>query len=375
MNPYLKIGMSQDQHIFAKRLGLKPLDALRNIFGDNDYTAQLDALFYCGDLFDFFLDVPATDIRITTTMEYMGWRLEQAVKHNYAVRVLKGTPSHDREQNEMWVTANNILGNKADFKYISELCIESHPIMGDILYIPDEWKPTADQVWEDVVEALRVKGISKVDWIIMHGAFKFQLPEHLHAKLDLLHEESRYTAICRKYILVGHIHVKGQYDNIISNGSLDRKNFNEEEPKGALRIDCNPNGDKLTFIENTQARIMPTLDVRNTTLDEVIDKIQDIVSVNDPSYISIRFLGNKLDQIHLNMDAISNLFPLVEFVFKDADEKAKSNPTIKLDRTDFKVSEIDLSKSVVTAKLSERIGKALTPTITEKLDDLFKDYP
>lgn len=366
--------MSQDQHLFNKRLGLRPLEALRTLFGDDEYTAQLDALFYCGDLFDFFLDVPATDSRITSVMEYMGWRLEQAHKHDYAVRVLKGTPLHDREQNQMWVTVNDILGNKADFKYINELCIESHPIIGDILYIPDEWKPTADQVWEDVVEALRVKGITKVDWIIMHGAFKFQLPEHLHSKVDFLHDEGRYTSICRKYILVGHVHLKGQYDNIISNGSLDRKGFNEEEAKGALRIDCNPKGDKLTFLENKFARTMPTIDVRDISLDETITKVQSIVDSADPTYMSIRFLGYKLHEVHLNMDVISNLFPTVEFVFKDANEKGKSNPTVRLDQSEFRVDNVDLSHASVLSKIKERIGEKLTTTISDKIDDLFKGY-
>lgn len=375
MKENLKLGWSQDQHLFAPRLGVdRPLEALRSIFGDDDYTGELDGLFYGGDLFDFYLDKPATDERIQKVLAYMGWRLEQSVKHDYAVRVLKGTPSHDREQNQMWNTVNDILGNKADFKYIDTLCIENHPVLGDILYIPDEWKPTADEVWLDVVEALRAKSLTKVHWIIMHGAFKFQLPEHLHSKITFLHDEARYSAICSKHILVGHVHIKGQYKNITSIGSLDRKTFGEEAAKGALRIHCSPVGDDMIFIENTLARTMPTIDIKDLTFDEVITKVSKIIESCDPSYLSIRFVGSKLDEVYINLASISKRFEGVEFVFKDSEAKAKLNPMVKIDQSELIVHDVDLSIKNVTDMLKDRIGSKMNDSIDIKIESLFKGY-
>ena len=367
-------GWSQDQHLFNQRLGIRPLNALRTFFPDDEYTGMMDMLYYGGDLFDFFLDAPATDERIEAVMNYMGWRLEQSVKHGYGVRVLKGTPYHDREQNQMWNTVNGILGNKADFKYVDTLSIEIHPVMGSILYIPDEWKPTPDETWSDVVEIMRVHSLTQVDWIIMHGAFKFQIPEHLHSKIECLHDEKRYSAICRKYCLVGHVHNKGQWKNIISIGSLDRKAFGEEEPKGVLRIECSPNGDNLTFIENTLARVMPTINVVGRPFNDVIKEINNIVENNDPEYLSIRLLGTKLDEVYLNMDAIIKRFEPAEIVFKDQDAKAKKNPLSKLNQIDLKDDKVDLSAKSVQKMLKDRIGDQLTETIEDKIQILFKDY-
>lgn len=367
-------GWSQDQHLYSPRLGVRPLSALRTLFPDDEYTGMMDMLFYGGDLFDFYLDQPATDQRVVAVLNYMGWRLEQAVKHNYGVRVLRGTPYHDREQNQMWNTVNDILENKADFKYIDTLCIEIHPVMGSILYIPDEWKENPDDTWADVVEVMRVHSLTKVDWIIMHGAFKFQLPEHLHSKIECLHDEKRYSEICRKYCLVGHVHTKGQWKNIISIGSLDRKAFGEEDPKGALRIECSPNGDDITFLENHLARVMPTINVAGRPFDKVVKEVHELVENNDPEYLSIRFLGSKLDEVYLNMDSISRRFEPTEFVFKDADGKSKNNPLSKLNQIDIKDTSIDLSSNNVQRLLKERIGDSLTESIEDKIHVLFREY-
>ena len=371
LNESIKVGWSQDQHLFHRRLGVdRPIAALKHLFPDDDYYGELDCHFYGGDFFDHLVE-NVGDEDLPVVFSYMGWRLRVAARRGVPIRILKGTPSHDREQNVYWETINNVLETPADLKYIDTLCIESHPVLGDILYIPDCWKPTADEVWEDVCEALRVKNITKVDWIIMHGAFKHQLPEHLHSKVHNLHDSDRYADITRKYVLVGHVHLRSQYRNIISCGSLDRQAFNEEAPKGALRIHCNPAGDDIIFMENPHARTMITLDVADMQFEDVVDLVDKTISENDESYMSIRLVASKLSEVYVNMTSLERRFNPVEFVFKDNEAKQKGSHLIYLEETKNVVREVDLSTANVLKMLKERIGEDYNDDIHDKIKDIF----
>lgn len=367
----VKIGWSQDQHLIARRLGVdRPIMALQNLFADNEYASELDCLFYGGDFFDHLLDDVSGE-SWASIIRYVGWRLKQAKKHNYSVRVLKGTPSHDREQNKIWETINNLMDEPADLRYVEDLSIESHPLLGDILYIPDCWKTTGDEVWADVVEAMRVKNISKVDWIIMHGAFTFQIPPMLHSKISLLHEPERYSKICRNYCLVGHVHLKAQYKNIISIGSLDRKAFGEEEPKGALRIHTSPAGADVIFMENVFARTMLTLDVSSLEFEDTIALIEDTIAQHDPTYMSLRLLAPKHSEVHVNLKSLERRFDPVEIVFKDTEDTGKGSHLIHLEDNHKTVQVYDLSPSKMYEMTKTRIGGEMTDGIDAKLKDLF----
>lgn len=367
----MKIGWSQDQHLCHKRLGVEnPLRALRELFPDNEQTGELDCLFYGGDFFDHLLD-NIDDSSFHVILEYMMWRLKSAEKQGYAIRVLKGTPSHDRDQNIYWETLYRLGSCKADFKYIDKLSIESHPKLGDILYIPDQWKPTADEVWSDVQQALSEKNIDKVDWIIMHGAFKYQLPEHLRHKMFSLHDENRYSKICRNYVLVGHVHLRSRYKNIISAGSLDRLSFGEEEEKGVLKITLGKE-DKIEYIPNPYARGMFTIETKDKTLEDVILEMNDVRnSFWNQDYISFRLVGDKHSEVILNLETIRKAFPNVEIKFKDSEEKSKIN-VVHLEEREMDIEFIDLNKDLLKELLIKKMGE-ISDSLLVKVDELFNE--
>lgn len=374
LSKIISVGWSQDQHLFHKRLGVdRVLDALRRAFPDDERTGELACLFYGGDFWDH--EVSNAHPELWKVQEYIGWRLKSAKRRGYSVRVLEGTPSHDRGQCRMWRTINDLLDEPADLKYIDTLCIETHPILGEILYIPDCWKPTTDETWEDVRAAMTAKNLTMVDWVVMHGAFKHQLPEHLHGRAQL-HDGDRYASICRKYVLVGHVHTKSQYKNIISIGSIERANHNEEEPKGTLRINCSENGDEILFQENTLARIARTIDLTDLSAEQAYLKVQEELSkyhLAELDGIALRIKARKTDHAAYLMPKLAQTYPEVEWSFKDVDAKVKMH-LVRLDQTEVKVTVHDLSHNVIKQKLLQRIGEHLTPTMTEKVDDLFKSY-
>lgn len=369
MKPDLKAGWSQDQHCLHRLLGAdRPLNALMRAFPDDDFTGQLDVLYYGGDFFDH--EVPYTHPELPKIHTYMGWRLRMAEKHGYAVRVLEGTRSHDRGQCKHWETIHQLMGSKVDFKYIDTLMIESHPVMGDVLYIPDNWRPTTDEVWLDVKAALKAHNLEMVDWVIMHGAFKHQLPDHLEGKVQM-HDPERYSAICRKYVLVGHIHLRSQYKNIISAGSPERLCHGEEEPKGTLRIECNPHGeDLILFQENIHARIAKTIDVRGMSFDQILDITSDFAHTQGDQDISLRLEVDPQDEICFNLKVLQNHYPGIEITLK----KDKLNKVHLINLSEpLKVTNIvDLSIENATKMLLDFIGDELTPSIREKVLEVMK---
>lgn len=378
----IKIGWSQDQHLVHKRLGVeRPIKALKELFPDNEETGELDCLFYGGDFFDHLIDgVDNKDFHFI--LDYIAWRLKSAEKRGYAVRLLKGTPSHDRDQNIYWETIYKLLGCKADFRYVDKLSIEHHPKLGHILYIPDQWKPTADEVWLDVQQALTENNISKVDWIIMHGAFKFQLPKDLHNRMPFLHDEKRFEEIVRNYCLVGHVHIHERCGKIISAGSLDRSSFGEEKSKGVLRITIDGDKHQVKFIENKHARGMFSKVCTDMSVDETCDWIrQTINDYGDVSYMSIRLLDFKDSPTHLNFDAICRAFPDLELKYQDLDGKREHN-IIRLDEDNQQPYDMkSVTLEVFNQMLIERIKKTIQESknsytynegsILDKIDNLF----
>ena len=373
MKDNIQLGWSQDQHFLHRRFKVSRLRAaLEYGFPNDETTGKLDMLAYGGDFFDHLAD-SVHDEEFQDACAYISWRCQSAAKYGYPIRILKGTTSHDMDQVQWWVKINNALNTPADLRYVDTVSIESHPVLGDILYVPDNWKPTADEVWEDVCEVLRAKNMTQVDWIFMHGAFKHQLPEHLHSKVSFLHDSARYSKICRKYVLVGHVHLQSQWKNIISCGSLDRAAFGEEAPKGMLKINCKPTGDEILFIENPYARTMLTypIDNSNPDIEDVVHWIDDQVKKYGDDYMSLRFVCAKSSELYLNQKALVQKYPKVELVFKDSEEKLAKTHLLKLNQNKTLTTEYDLSNLSVMTMLKKRIGEQYSPTVEAKLKSIF----
>lgn len=367
------LGWSQDQHFLHRRFKPSRLrQALEYGFPDDETTGALSMLFYGGDFYDHLAD-SVHDEDFQDSCAYISWRCQSAARWGYPIRVLLGTKSHDMDQGHWWTKINDSLRKPADLKYVDRVSIEHHPVLGDILYVPDNWKPTADEVWEDVCELLRSKNMTMVDWIIMHGAFKHQLPEHLHNKVHFLHDSQRYSSICRKYVLVGHVHLQSQWKNIISCGSLDRQAFGEEAPKGMLKIKVKPTADEILFIENPYARVMLTYPVQDDApdIEDVVHWIDDQIIKYTDEYMSLRFICPKSSELYLNQKALMQKYPNVELVFKDNEDKAKNTHLIKLNQTKTLQTEYDLSNDSVVKMLNQRIGDKLTPSISDKIKSIF----
>lgn len=162
-----------DLHLGAKKN--TAAEIIKNIkieFPDNSETGLLDIIFIAGDVFDGLLALPDEDVVVIDLL--IAYMLNLCVKHNIILRILDGTKSHDWYQSERFISIAKLTQSSADVKYIKDLSIEYIEELGiNVLYVPDEWDSSTDKTLEQVHSLLKAKGLTQVDYAVMHGMFDF----------------------------------------------------------------------------------------------------------------------------------------------------------------------------------------------------------
>jgi len=247
------------------------------------WKRDLDIIFIAGDLYDRRLDMSSPEA--VASIAFMLKLIKYCSKYRIKLRILEGTPDHDWRQASLFSTLIDKGRYDVDYKYIDVLSIEHmNDLNIDILYIPDKWD-TPDNTYEQVENLLRENGLSKVDLVIMHGQFHYQLPVTLSSS----HNESDYIRITRGLIHAGHIHRHSVHKSIVVEGSFDRLAHNEEEPKGLLETTVVDNTYNWKFIENTGAKVYRTVVVDSSDIEEIEKTVTDAVSkVPRDSYIRFK---------------------------------------------------------------------------------------
>lgn len=292
-----------------------------------DILKSIDVLFIAGDFFDRLLNLNSAETY--EIMFFIRVLLERCSKCGCMVRVLKGTHSHDFEQCRLFVNVYDCIKDtyNLDFKYIDKLCIDEIKSY-KVLFLPDEWKPTAEMIYKDIRALLNFKKIQQVDLIIMHGMFSFQLPSHI--KSPLIHNELDFLKICKYYIHPGHIHTNAVFDRIYAQGSFDRLAHNEESPKGAYLCEIGEEDVKPRFIENKNAKKYVTININKKNLDEVILRITKLIS-KLPTDSHIRLKGSIESEGILYIKKLQEKFfdynLSIKVLEKDKDKKLEREAT------------------------------------------------
>lgn len=253
------------------------LKGLYKTFKPSQEMEKVDVIVIAGDLFDGLLSLP--DEEVCMIQLFFRDLLQLCAELNIRLRVLEGTPSHDRGQSKHLTTVNNTLPKamQADLLYVDTVTVVREKDWDlDFLYVPDEWHHDPDVVWTDVQQALRDAGVDTVHYAVMHGLFEQQLPPHVKVPT---HNSKRYTKIVTKLIDIGHDHHPKRFGKILINGSFDRITHNEEHAKGYWHTLTHRNtdaNDKITFVNNPDATPHVTVDIRDDTLEVALDKLTGI---------------------------------------------------------------------------------------------------
>lgn len=288
---------------------------LRNLevaFPDTAETGELDIIFIAGDVFD---DLLSSNNECVYDIDlWIGDFLRMCKKRNIKVRVLYGTPSHDWQQGQRFTHINEIAQIGCDVQYVPNLSIEYIEDLDiNVLYVPDEWSPSTEKTYEEVLALMRAKGLSKVDFAIMHGQFEYQLPEIVKAPK---HNSSLYLEIVKYLIFIGHVHVYSFLDRIIAQGSFDRISHGEERPKGHVRFGITHDDQcEAVFVENKDALIFKTIRCMGMSLEETLAEI-DKVAITVPTGSHLRVESDDTNPIFANMELLIRQYPLITWTKK-----------------------------------------------------------
>lgn len=313
--------------------------------------SKLDMICLAGDVFDKLLVSSGIDFLLAT--EWLTELIIFCKQHNIVLRILEGTPSHDRAQSKVITSIINKLGIELDYKYIDTLYIEHHDILGiNILYIPDEYKHKAEDTYKEVKELLLERKIKQVDIAFIHGQFHYQLPM---VKLDSSHNMEDYLNIVKYYISVGHIHTPSVYERIIAQGSFDRLAHNEEEEKGGVVITISNNGEmSFKFVYNKNAMVFKTYHFENETLEEITSILdKDIKGMKDKS--NIRIISNSEDFISKTIQEIRNRYPTVNIKIEKA--KQKEDNKFNIIEDDIKLETFHITKDNIMELITNELPK------------------
>lgn len=312
MRQALRIAFASDIHLGHRKNVAQDIIANLDTHITNDAVfGQIDMLILAGDVFDEALALSSEHVQHIDA--WVGRVILLADKHNVVVRVLEGTPSHDRGQSERFTIVANLLaacGVRVDLKYVNTLSVEhfDHWDM-DVLYVPDEWNHSTQQTLTEVRELLAARGLQQVDVAVMHGSMDFQLPAHV--KDIPRHDSVVYSALVRGFITIGHIHLYSTQGNIIAQGSFDRLAHNEEAPKGFVIAQLQPSGAyTMQFVQNTGARKYVTHRCLHEEMEENLREL-DKVAASLPPNSCLRVESHHANPIQKNVDVLSRRWPLL----------------------------------------------------------------
>ena len=297
---------------------VKNLTAFFDDFSENSAFSTIDALFLAGDLWDDTLTF-GSDVFVT----FLPWfhrLLKFCSKHCIKLRILEGTPRHDRKQAATLEKIVEMFTFDLDFKYVAQLSIEQMTDLGlSVLYVPDECRHTAEAVQEAVEAALVEANLQSVDIAIMHGMFKYQLGSiPMNSKV---HDEAWYLSRVKQYISIGHVHTASQYSRIVAQGSFDRLEHGQEERKGAVLIKETATGEWVHFfIENKAAKQYKTIVVSGTVEKALAQIDKGVSTLPDGSYVRIQ--AESTHPIFQGFETLRQTYPLLTFSKKAVAKEA-----------------------------------------------------
>lgn len=313
MKPDLYVASLSDIHLgHPKTSTLHITTNLGRAFPDVESTHKLDIIFFGGDLFDRLLSLNQIDV--PQILEWAGHFIAMCQRNQIHVVFLEGTPSHDWGQTRLLDVLQKLGKGGEYFHYVTELSIVHFKDLDiDVLFVPDEWRPETDDTWREVRELMREQNLEAVDFTILHGAFDYQLPEHVKVPK---HVTERYQLITSAHVFGAHIHTSTVRGNVRVNGSFDRLSHGEEEDKGHWRIKYPLGKEPIErFVINEHAKIYKTIDVTNVEVEEALNRLAYEVSMV-PADSHLRIKANKSDGILQSFDVLRKKHPGIHWSAK-----------------------------------------------------------
>jgi len=317
---------------------------------------EVDLITIAGDLFHTIYK--ADSLEINVMMKFMHQLITAASTKDAAVRLIRGTDSHDYDQLQLF--DNYETDDWCDVKIIEKPTNEEFPNGLVFKYLPEEYT-------EDYNEYKKDNLIDDVDVVVFHGLVEGALKyaEGKQHKEVVLGVDDLYNCM-RLYTVGGHIHTRTFItDDIWYSGSFSAKDYNDaNEKKGFDHIVINDaqKDYEIKFIENENAPKFITKDLSEDFMISSKDTIRArLLSISK----------DKREKEHIRIDVDSS----------NLNQKQKDTLSflqVKF-RTifDFKVykDEIDTEDKVIKKKV-EKANRILDKDvpIEDKIESELKEY-
>ena len=290
----MKLINISDIHI-GKKDDMK-LEKELDIFLDYVKGNPCEVLTISGDLFDRVLT--ANEYGTVMAINFIKNLLSITTEHGTAVRIIKGTRSHDFNQLDI---LKFIKKEVSEFYFNIIERNSTEEINGvKFLYLPEEYPTDYDDFYKENLLSVEDKAY---DIIIGHGMIDFiaftgyedDSENRVHGTPT--HKADDLIRVTKGPIIFGHIHEKQEYKNkIYYTGSYSRYSFDTPSEKGFMvfYIDLEDTSKfKMEFIENTEAPTYAVIDIDKldlTDIDDHIKYINELTSQYD--FVKIK-TGNK----------------------------------------------------------------------------------
>ncbi len=329
----------------------------------HDVLAKIKVLFINGDLFDRGLRW--TDPIIPMIEELVVNLLLACVSRGVALRILEGTPSHDRGQNAIFERFIKYLGleDKLDFKYVDVVSIEYIKcINAHVLYVPDGEVDT-DATFLKVKECMAEQGLEKVDHAMMHGTFDYQLPEVANTPK---HNSANYLSIVKNIINSGHIHDAHVFKRIYGNGSFFYMEHGYDKPKGFWHYTVKGDKHVAEFIVNKRAPFFSTVDCRNLPIEESMSKINTLLESHTWLYgSSIRLWAEKDNLVIGQVSSLKRQYNQIRWMTKQESTARKTVDETTGETLSFTALEIT-PNTIATLVRDKLISRNIPPMTIER---------
>lgn len=330
----------------------KMVSSLRKYLIDSGVLEKIDLMVIAGDLFDrlLTLDYPA----LAEFDWFFALLLTECSQKNCKLRVLEGTPSHDRGQSSRIETILSLIKHQPDFKYVKDLYLEYFDTWDmSCLYIPDEYKPKTEDTLDEVKALLKSRNLSQVDVAFMHGQFGYQIPGAISG--IPIHDQAEYEKLVKGRIFIGHVHTHSQCGKIVAQGSFDRLKHGEEEPKGFVIAKYNEKKDRwfIDFIENKEARKYLSVDISNMGLNEVYQYLAEYLKTI-PANSAIRLQAGSNHPLWPSFQQLNLKWPSISFT-KQVKAEEKDQKSALFDELSF-YEKVEITNKNIKELLMKRIA-------------------
>lgn len=317
----------------------------------DDVLREVDMVIITGDLFDRQLN--NGDDAVNMIQRWMSMLLYRCAAYGTMLRVVEGTPSHDRLQSQYFVEQKINANIDVDLHYAKSLSIEYIERLDSyFLYVPDKHNPSTDVTLREVKEQMDALGIKQVDFAIMHGAFSYQLPAIVP---EPTHKEEEYLALVKHQILIGHVHIMTVRDRIFAAGSTDRICHGDEIPKGMFMITAYEDETwESVFIENKWAKAYITLEVHGFDTKQLNHAIRECIK-NLPKGSAVRLRCDPHDVASADLETYRLEYPWIEWSSLVEKTTKKKNSVVE----SLKTFDMSAFKAITKDSIKELLAKEL----------------